>query len=137
MDMVKKKSALDMVEEFHKAYNCPVHTQPIHPEHDRVILRMKLMGEELRELTSAMQEKDMVGVVDGICDLLYVVYGTAHEYGLGPLIKKAFAEVHRSNMSKLDDNGQPIYREDGKVLKGPNFTPPNLLTIIQAHTDSY
>jgi predicted HAD superfamily Cof-like phosphohydrolase len=135
--MSNKKSALEMVQEFHEAYNCPVHTQPTIPDFSRVELRAKLMNEELRELCYAMLEKDMVGIVDGLCDLLYVVYGTAHEYGLGPLLNEAITEVHRSNMSKLGEDGKPIYREDGKVLKGPHFTPPNLITIIQKHTDSY
>lgn len=134
---MEKKSELDMVKEFHEAYNCPVYTQPIIPDMERVNLRMKLMREELNESCFSMLEQDIVGIVDGLCDLLYVVYGTAHEFGLGQLLKEAFREVHRSNMSKLGEDGKPIYREDGKVLKGPNFTPPNLITIIQKHTDSY
>jgi predicted HAD superfamily Cof-like phosphohydrolase len=135
--MSNKKSALEMVKEFHEAYNCPVHTQPTIPGHERMVLRDKLMREELMELINAMNRSDIVGIVDGLCDLLYVVYGTAHEYGLGPLLKEAITEVHRSNMSKLGEDGNPIYRKDGKVLKGPNFTPPNLITIIQKYTDSY
>lgn len=134
---MNKKSTLEMVEEFHNAYGCPVLKQPTIPTIERRNLRMSLMREELQELLYSIVNEDMVGIVDGLCDLLYVVYGTAHEFGLGPLLKEAFAEVHRSNMSKLDENGKPIYREDGKVLKGPNFTPPNLLTIIQKHTDSF
>jgi predicted HAD superfamily Cof-like phosphohydrolase len=126
----EKKSALEMVEEFHQAFNCPVLKMPTFATFDRVLLREKLMREELQELREAMHEKNMVEILDGLCDLLYVVYGTAHEYGLGPVLKEAFREVHRSNMSKRGTDGKPIMREDGKVLKGPNFTPPDQAGII-------
>lgn len=129
--------AIQMVLEFHEAYDCPVLHTPTIPTQDRSRLRQDLMTEELNELCNAIDAKDMVGIVDGLCDLLYVVYGTAWEFGVAELLKEAFAEVHRSNMSKLGQDGKPIYREDGKVLKGPNFTPPNLITIIQKYSDSY
>jgi predicted HAD superfamily Cof-like phosphohydrolase len=133
----KIPNEIEMVEIFHNAYGCPVYAYPVLPPTERVLLREKLMREELNELCAAMQLGDKVGIVDGLCDLLYVIYGTALEHGMGGLLKEAFSEVHRSNMSKLDQDCKPIYREDGKVLKGPYFTPPNLLNIIKKYTPSY
>lgn len=91
-------------------------------------LRVDLIDEELNELREATSRQDLVGIADALTDLLYVVYGAGHAYGIN--LDDCFAEVHRSNMSKLDDESQPIYREDGKVLKGPNYTPPDLAEII-------
>jgi predicted HAD superfamily Cof-like phosphohydrolase len=119
-----------MVEEFHQAFGVPVINAPAIPNSDRLYLRESVMEEEFKELLNAMYNHDMVGILDGLCDLLYTVYGTAHEYGLGPVLKEAFREVHRSNMSKLGADGKPVMREDGKVLKGPNFTPPDLAGVI-------
>ena len=80
------------------------------------------------ELVESVVDQDMVGVADALTDLLYVVYGAGHAFGI-PL-DRCFTEVHESNMSKLDENGKPIYREDGKVLKGKNFREPNLKKIL-------
>jgi predicted HAD superfamily Cof-like phosphohydrolase len=159
--MAEKKSSLQMVLEFHEAYDCPAYKTPTLPDYkmayeevgylfealskkfkdsknnSRTFLRMKLIFEEFKELCEAMRDGDFVGIVDGLCDLRYVADGTAWEFGVAELFNEAIAEVHRSNMSKLGTDGKPIYREDGKVLKGPNFTPPNLITIIQKYTDSY
>ena len=98
------------------------------PGMDIAALRVELIDEELKELCEATSKQDMVGIADALTDLLYVVYGAGHSYGVD--LDECFAEVHRSNMSKLDDNGNPIYREDGKVLKGRNYTPPDLATVI-------
>ena len=147
----KKPGALEMVEEFHQAFNCPVLKTPAIPDmmgfqhknfiseletilekmkalndRSRVALRAKLMLEEFIELYTALYKGDLVKALDGLSDLLYVTYGTHHEIGTAPIAKEAFAEVHRSNMSKLNGDGTPIIRNDGKVLKGPNFTPPDL-----------
>lgn len=130
-----KPSALEMVEEFHTFYNVPVFKTPVFPTEVRRLLREDLMCEEWEELCQAMYKKDMVKILDGLCDLLYVVYGTAHEYGLGPILNEAITEVHRSNMSKLGADGKPVIREDGKVLKGPNFTPPDLAGILELFKD--
>jgi predicted HAD superfamily Cof-like phosphohydrolase len=126
----KKPSALEMVEEFHQAFGCPVLKTPTIPDYTRAELRCKLINEEAQEVLTAIVKEDMIGILDGLCDLLYVVYGTAHEYGLGPVLKEAIREVHRSNMSKLNGDGTPIIRNDGKVLKGPNYTPPDLEGIL-------
>lgn len=128
---LKQPGALEMVEEFHKAFGVPVYKSPIIPSGQRKVLRTELIYEELKELKIAMGMQDMVGILDALCDLLYVVYGTAHEFGLGPVLKEAFAEVHRSNMSKLNGDGTPIIRNDGKVLKGPSYTPPDLASILK------
>ena len=98
------------------------------PGMDVAALRVDLIDEELNELREATGKQDLVGIADALTDLLYVVYGAGHAYGIN--LDECFAEVHRSNMSKLDDESQPIYREDGKVLKGPNYTPPDLAEII-------
>lgn len=92
-------------------------------------LRYSLIHEELQELREALDCRDLVEVADALTDLLYVVYGAGHSFGID--LDKCFQEVHESNMSKLDENGEPIYREDGKVLKGPNFKNPDLNKILK------
>ena len=91
-------------------------------------LRYNLIDEELKELRQALDEKNLVEVADALTDLLYVVYGAGHSFGIN--LDKCFEEVHNSNMSKLGEDGRPIYREDGKVLKGPNYWHPNLKKIL-------
>ena len=93
-------------------------------------LRCALIEEEAAEFRAAVEDGDIVGVADAIADLLYVVYGAALTFGIP--VREVFAEVHRSNMTKLGGDGVPLYREDGKVLKGPNFSPPELLPILIA-----
>ena len=91
-------------------------------------LRYELIREELEEMREALDTKDLVGIADALADLLYVVYGAGHSFGLD--LDACFNEVHRSNMSKLDKNGKPIYREDGKVLKGEDYSPPDLKSTL-------
>ena len=87
-------------------------------------LRISLIQEELNELKEAMNKKDLTEVADALTDLLYVTYGAGHAFGID--LDKCFDEVQNSNMSKLDNNGKPIYNEFGKVMKGPNYFKPNL-----------
>ena len=87
-------------------------------------LRLSLIQEELNELKEAMNKKDLTEVADALTDLLYVTYGAGHAFGID--LDKCFDEVQNSNMSKLDNNGKPIYNEFGKVMKGPNYFKPNL-----------
>lgn len=94
------------------------------PNKEIVSLRISLIEEELRELCEAVNDKDIVEVADALADLLYVVYGAGHAFGIN--LDLAFTNVHVSNMSKLGEDGKPIYREDGKVLKGPNYFPPKI-----------
>ena len=91
-------------------------------------LRLDLIKEELNELTEAMNNKDLLEVADALTDILYVTYGAGHALGIN--LDKCFEEVQNSNMSKLDDNGKPIYNEHGKVMKGPNYFKPDLTKFI-------
>ena len=91
-------------------------------------LRLDLIKEELEELTTAMEKKDLLEVADALTDILYVTYGAGHAFGID--LDKCFDEVQNSNMSKLDENGKPIYNESGKVMKGPNYYKPNLSKFI-------
>ena len=91
-------------------------------------LRLDLIKEELSELTDAMNNKDLLEVADALTDILYVTYGAGHAFGIN--LDKCFEEVQNSNMSKLDDNGKPIYNEHGKVMKGPNYFKPDLTKFI-------
>ena len=92
-------------------------------------LRLSLIQEELNELKEAMNNKDLIEVADALTDLLYVTYGAGHAFGID--LDKCFNEVQNSNMSKLDNNGKPIYNEFGKVMKGPNYFKPNLSKFIK------
>ncbi len=87
-------------------------------------LRIDLIKEELNELTQAMKNKDLLEVADALTDILYVTYGAGHAFGIN--LDKCFDEVQNSNMSKLDENGKPIFNDSGKVMKGPNYFKPNL-----------
>ena len=92
-------------------------------------LRIDLIKEELEELTEAMKNKDLLEVADALTDILYVTYGAGHAFGID--LDKCFGEVQNSNMSKLGDDGKPIYNEFGKVMKGPNYFKPNLIKYIK------
>ena len=91
-------------------------------------LRVSLIKEELDELIEAMNKKDLVEVADALTDILYVTYGAGHAFGIN--LDDCFEEVQNSNMSKLDENGKPIYNEHGKVMKGPNYFKPNLSKFV-------
>ncbi|MDC3186350.1 nucleoside triphosphate pyrophosphohydrolase family protein [Candidatus Pelagibacter sp.] len=91
-------------------------------------LRIDLIKEELEELTEAMNNKDLLEVADALTDILYVTYGAGHAFGIN--LDKCFDEVQNSNMSKLDENGQPIYNDSGKVMKGPNYFKPDFSKFI-------
>lgn len=117
-----------LVREFHETFGHPVALTPTLVPRKVFELRHDLIAEELAEYIEACEKGDLVEIADALADLQYVLSGTAvvHGLNLGPLV----AEVHRSNMSKLGEDGKPIYREDGKVLKGPNFFLPNLTLVI-------
>lgn len=114
------------VQDFHIAMGQPVAYEPTTLTEDRRELRFRLIAEETKELFEAIKSGDIPHILKELSDLLYVVYGTGVELGLTEVIHQAFMEVQRSNMSKLDDNGQPIVREDGKILKGPNYSPADM-----------
>ena len=92
-------------------------------------LRYALIKEELEELKIAMENKDLLEVADALTDILYVTYGTGHAFGIN--LDECFEEVQNSNMSKLDENGKPIYNESGKVMKGPKYFKPNLNKFVK------
>ena len=116
----------EKVAEFMTSFRQDVETEPQWTSVSE--LRYNLIDEELKELRQALDEKNLVEVADALTDLLYVVYGAGHSFGIN--LDKCFEEVHNSNMSKLGEDGRPIYREDGKVLKGPNYWSPNLKKIL-------
>ena len=91
-------------------------------------LRIDLIKEELEELKEAMNNKDLIEVADALTDILYVTYGAGHAFGID--LDKCFDEVQNSNMSKLDENGNPIYNDSGKVMKGPNYFKPDLSKFV-------
>jgi predicted HAD superfamily Cof-like phosphohydrolase len=94
-------------------------------------LRFNLMKEENEEYLEAAQNNDIVEIADALGDMLYILCGTIIEHGLQHKIEEVFDEIQRSNMSKLGEDGKPVYREDGKVLKGPNYFKPNIDSIIK------
>jgi len=117
-------SNFEDVKYFMERYGQEVKTKPSFPDDKIVRLRYDLIKEELDEFSSAIKDKDIVEVADALTDLLYVVYGAGHSWGIN--LDKCFAEVQRSNMSKLGEDGKPIFNENGKVMKGPNYSKPNL-----------
>ncbi len=129
------KTNFAKVREFMKAFGQEVKSKPDWPKEDTMELRIDLIEEELEELKDAIINGDgtLVDVADALSDLLYVVYGAGHSFGID--LNRCFAEVHRSNMSKLGDDGLPFYREDGKVLKGPNFSEPDLERVMYESDD--
>ncbi len=119
---------IDDVKEFHRAFGHPILETPQIPSRDRMALRLNLIDEEVCELDEANGNRDIVEVADAIGDLIYVVIGMALEYGI-PL-QEVWDEIQRSNMSKLGEDGLPIIREDGKIMKGPNYFPPDIRRIL-------
>ena len=118
----------ELVEDFMEAMGQEVNAIPAFPEEEIQRLRLDLIEEELDELHYAMDNKDMVEIADALGDLLYVVYGAGHAFGID--LDECFKEIHASNMSKLGPDGKPIKREDGKVLKPDTFFPPDLKSIL-------
>lgn len=127
---VKLDTTIEALKEFHSAFNVPMPDSPTIDDDDRVKLRIDLLKEELEELDDAYGNDDKVAFLDALVDLQYVLDGAFVEFGFSSVKLAAFAEVHASNMSKLDANGEPILREDGKILKGPNYFPPRLEQFI-------
>ena len=128
--MIKKE--LDSVKLFHKKFNINYLNDPKAniPEEIKE-LRFKLMEEENLEYLKATKENDLVEIADALGDMLYILCGTIISHGLQNKIEEIFQEIQSSNMSKLGDNGKPIYREDGKVLKGPNYFKPDIRKILK------
>lgn len=123
--MTSPKTVQEMVAEFHEVYGCAIGA-PWSPGLSE--LRVCLITEECRETVHAIQTRDLAGIAQELADLAYVVYGTAVSLGID--LDAAISEVHRANMSKLGFDGRPILREDGKVLKGPAYVPPDMSMTI-------
>jgi predicted HAD superfamily Cof-like phosphohydrolase len=124
------------VQKWHKAFKVPVGESPQLIPDERRQLRQSLIAEELAEYAKAAATDDLIGVADALADLMYVLCGTIVEHGLQYHFDEIWNEVQRSNMSKLGSNGQPILREDGKILKGPNYSPPQLAPILDIPANS-
>ena len=123
---------LKAVQEFHKSFGLEIQHKPIAKlEENKLKLRFDLMAEENNEYFEAAKNNDLVEVADALGDMLYILCGTILEHGMQYKIEEIFNEIQRSNMSKLGKDGKPIYREDGKVLKGPNYFKPNILEILE------
>ncbi|HEU4496535.1 MAG TPA: nucleoside triphosphate pyrophosphohydrolase family protein [Flavobacterium sp.] len=123
---------LDAVKEFHKAFGIGYSEIPkgdLGESKNR--LRYNLMKEENEEYLEAVQKDDKAEIADALGDMLYILCGTIIEHGLQHKIEAIFDEIQRSNMSKLGDEGKPIYREDGKVMKGPNYFKPDFSKILK------
>lgn len=130
------KKQIDQVAEFHRSFKIPMEENPCIPSPERCELRFNLLQEELNEFKEAYLAGDLVEVADALVDLQYILCGSVLEFGLQDKFVALFDEVQRSNMSKLDDNGEPIYREDGKVLKSKNWSPPSLQPILEAELET-
>ena len=113
---------------FMKTFGQEVKTKPSFSTDKINKLRLDLIKEELEELREAMNNKDLLEVADALTDILYVTYGAGHAFGID--LDKCFDEVQNSNMSKLDENGNPIYNDSGKVMKGPNYFKPDLSKFV-------
>ena len=122
-------SNFEDVKTFMKTFGQMVRTKPQIPEEKTMQQRYDLIKEELNELEHAMKTKDLKEVADALTDILYVTYGAGYAYGIN--LDKCFKEVQRANMSKLGKDGKPIYNDRGKVMKGPNYLPPNLKQFVE------
>ena len=121
-------SNFERVRKFMETFGQEVKQKAEFPNDKIITLRYDLIKEELEELRIAMERKDIKEVADALTDILYVTYGAGHAFGIN--LDKCFAEVQNSNMSKLGDDGKPIYNEKGKVLKGPNYFKPDLKKFV-------
>lgn len=128
-------SNFEKVREFHDAFGVTRPTRPALPPQEVIDLRIELIREEFEELKEALEAGDIIGAADAVADLLVVVYGSGDVFGMD--VDRLFSEVHRSNMSKLLPDGSVLKRQDGKVLKGPDYSPPDLLFILANQPDNF
>lgn len=131
------KSTLEQVQEFHDTYGLPIESEQTTGSEKTKELRINLLQEELNELKEALENDDLVETLDALIDLQYVLDGAFLSFGMQNVKGAAFNEVHRSNMSKLGEDGKPIHREgDGKVMKGPNYFKPDMVQFIKAKKEA-
>lgn len=127
------KRKLQAVSEFHEAFGLGIsHAPTAELGLPKNLLRYKLMREENEEYLDAANRGDLVEVADALGDMLYILCGTILEHGMQHKIEEVFEEIQRSNMSKLGSDGKPIYREDGKVLKGPDYFTPDIAAVLES-----
>ena len=122
-------SNFEDVRKFMETFGQRLKTKPSFPDDKTMQLRFDLIKEELNELEEAMKTKNLKEVADALTDILYVTYGAGYAYGIN--LDECFKEVQRSNMSKLGTDGKPIFNEKGKVMKGPNYTAPDLKKFVE------
>ena len=128
------KVPISLVTEFHNAFGLDNNNKPtVALPKDIIKLRHRLMIEETKEYIEAANKGDLVETVDALGDMLYILCGTIITHGCQELMEDIFKEIHRSNMSKLDSDGKPIYRKDGKVIKSENYRPPKLAEIVNKY----
>lgn len=126
------KKRIAAVYEFHKAFGLGINTSPVADlGPDKNLLRFNLMKEENEEYLEAANNNDMPEVADALGDMLYILCGTIIEHGMQYKIGEVFEEIQRSNMSKLGEDGKPVFREDGKVLKGSRYFRPDIRSILE------
>jgi predicted HAD superfamily Cof-like phosphohydrolase len=118
----------EQVKNFMQTFGQEVRAKASFPENKIISLRLNLIKEELCELEESLKKKDIKEVADALTDILYVTYGAGHAFGIN--LDKCFEEVQRSNMSKLSSEGKPIYNDQGKVMKGPNYFKPDLSKFV-------
>ena len=121
-------SNFESVKKFMETFGQEIREKASFPDDKITSLRYELIKEELNELRESIDSKDMKEVADALTDILYVTYGAGHAFGID--LDKCFEEVQNSNMSKLDENGKPIYNDAGKVMKGPNYFKPDLSKFV-------
>lgn len=126
------KKRIAAVHEFHSAFGLGINNKPVADLGEpKNLLRFNLMKEENEEYLEAANANDLTEVADALGDMLYILCGTIIEHGMQHKIEEVFEEIQRSNMSKLGNDGKPIFREDGKVLKGPNYFRPDIKKILE------
>lgn len=123
---------INKVKEFHQVFKLEYHESPVSEINPKIVeLRHRLMQEENEEYLEACRKNDLTEIADALGDKLYILFGTILAHGLQYKIEEVFDEIHRSNMSKLDDQGKPIYREDGKIMKSNNYFLPDISKILE------
>ncbi|MEY4110529.1 MAG: hypothetical protein RLZZ46_884 [Bacteroidota bacterium] len=131
--MAELTEQIARVKTFHECFGIPFENEPLAQlNENEFLLRFNLMKEENEEYIDACKEGDLNGIADALGDMMYILFGTIVRHGLQGKIERVFEEIHQSNMSKLGHDGKPIYREDGKVLKGPNYFKPKIAEILSA-----
>lgn len=126
------KSKIDAVKHFHEVFQIGNNEEPtVQLSKEDMLLRFNLMKEENEEYLDACEKGDLVEVADALGDMMYILFGTILRHGLQHKIAEVFDEIQRSNMSKLDADGNPIFREDGKILKSENYFKPNIKKVLE------